>query len=128
MSNKDETLFCERCGISFLWIEEEQALAQKNHDRNRKAKAPLLCPGCVALLPLAGRVRGLVKWFNVQKRYGFITPSVGNDLFAHTSQLKGTRRLSSGDLVEFLVEESDRGPIATEIRILQHRAIADMKT
>ena len=123
-NNRDETLFCERCGISFLWTEEEQTLAQTSHVGTQRPKAPLHCPGCVSLLPASGRTRGLVKWFNPRKRFGFITPSEGDDLFAHTSQLKGARRLSPGDLVEFSVEKSERGPIAAEIKILKHGAVA----
>ncbi len=122
-NNRDETLFCERCGISFLWTEEEQALAQEAHVGAQRPKAPLHCPGCANLLPVDGRTRGLVKWFNPRKRFGFITPTEGQELFAHSSQLKGARRLSEGDLVEFQVEESERGPIAAEIRILKHRAV-----
>jgi len=110
---KDEILYCERCGISFLWSMEEQADAQSEN-----AGRPLLCPGCRHSLPPADRERGLVKWWSVRKKYGFIVRTGHPDIFAHRSQVQGATRLREGDLVEFGVEEREKGPAAVEIRLL----------
>ncbi|MCZ7647691.1 MAG: cold-shock protein [Planctomycetota bacterium] len=63
--------------------------------------------------------RGKVKWFNDQKGYGFITPEDGGkDLFVHHSEIQaeGYRTLTEGQVVEYEVEQSDKGPKATKVR------------
>jgi CspA family cold shock protein len=48
-------------------------------------------------------MKGTVKWFNVQKGYGFITDSEGRDLFVHYSNLvmDGFKALNEDDIVNF---------------------------
>lgn len=63
---------------------------------------------------------GVVKWFNDDKGYGFITPDDGGeDVFAHFRQINSTgngrRSLFEGEKVEFVVEQGDKGLMATEI-------------
>lgn len=112
---QDQLCYCERCGISFLWSAEEQAEA---HSQSGARGAPLHCPGCRALLPAEGRERGLVKWFNYRKRFGFIVRQHQPELFAHGTDVLDDTKLRPGDLVEFSVEASERGPVAKAIRVL----------
>lgn len=66
-------------------------------------------------------VTGSVKWFNAEKGYGFITPANGGkDLFAHASEIQGEGRknLTEGQEVEFTVTQGQKGPQASNIRIL----------
>lgn len=45
---------------------------------------------------------GTVKFFNVDKGFGFITPeSGGQDVFVHVSALEGGSSLREGDKVSF---------------------------
>ena len=55
---------------------------------------------------------GTVKWFNEEKRFGFITPDEGGqDLFVHQTGLAdGARSLSDGAKVEFESEAGPQGP------------------
>lgn len=63
------------------------------------------------------RTKGTVKWFNGSKGYGFITPEEGPDVFVHYSaiQAEGFRSLQEGDQVEFTIEDSPKGPQATNV-------------
>jgi CspA family cold shock protein len=64
---------------------------------------------------------GIVKWFNAEKGYGFITPDgSGTDVFAHFSEIAtdGFRSLEENQRVEFDVTQGQKGPQAANIRPL----------
>ncbi|WP_367397825.1 cold-shock protein [Clostridium bornimense] len=66
-------------------------------------------------------VTGIVKWYNKDKGYGFISCNEGNDVFAHHSQIKeqGTEKvLHEGESVSFDIEEVEKGPMAINIQKL----------
>ena len=60
---------------------------------------------------------GVVKWFNNEKGFGFISVEGGDDVFAHFSaiNLDGFKTLEEGQAVTFDVEEGQRGLQATNI-------------
>lgn len=67
---------------------------------------------------MAEAMTGVVKWFNSQKGYGFISPDDGSeDVFAHYRNIVGTghRNLEEGQHVEFAVEQGPKGLSAVEI-------------
>ena len=61
--------------------------------------------------------KGTVKWFNDAKGYGCIQRPEGDDLFVHFSAIQGDgfRTLMEGQVVEFDVSHTQRGPEATNV-------------
>ena len=60
---------------------------------------------------------GTVKWFNPEKRFGFITPDEGGkDLFVHQAGIADGDSLAEGAKVTYDAEDSDRGPKAVNVR------------
>lgn len=54
---------------------------------------------------------GVVKWFNPDKGYGFITREDGDDLFVHFSEIQGEgfKTLDEGQAVVFEVTTGQNG-------------------
>ncbi len=111
MADRDLVLTCENCGNRFLYSLEEQ-----RQERDGSSPRPKRCPGCRALDRLTGSQKGMVKWFNPRKGYGFISREGEKDLFVHVSDIAApTKRLRAGQRVAFRVRESERGPRAVEV-------------
>lgn len=64
--------------------------------------------------------KGIIKFFNSQKGFGFITPdNGGKELFVHTSNINGdAKTLREGQKVEFEEAPGRKGPEATEVTLL----------
>ncbi len=66
-------------------------------------------------------VTGTVKWFSRVKGYGFISPDSGaKDVFVHFSAImgEGYRNLEEGQRVEFVIEDTPKGPQAAQVKDL----------
>jgi len=61
--------------------------------------------------------KGVVKWFNPKKGYGFITSEDGKDIFVHFSSIQGEghKTLKEGDEVKFEITQGEKGEQATEV-------------
>ena len=59
--------------------------------------------------------KGIIKWFNNEKGYGFINGSADEDIFVHYTSIKqdGYKTLSEGQVVEFNLIKTDKGLQAT---------------
>ena len=72
---------------------------------------------------IGSRVTGTVKWFNVKRGFGFITPdgSTRKDIFVHHSSIvrnnprKYLRSVGDGERVEFNVVEGREGGMAINV-------------
>jgi cold shock protein len=62
--------------------------------------------------------KGTVKFFNVSKGFGFITPDDGGkDVFVHANDTNGAN-LQEGTKVEFEVVPGKKGPQASNVRVV----------
>ncbi|MCB0705565.1 MAG: cold-shock protein [Saprospiraceae bacterium] len=60
---------------------------------------------------------GTVKFFNVAKGFGFITPDDGSkDVFVHKNDLKD--EITEGDKVSYDVEEGQKGLNAIKVKVI----------
>jgi len=61
--------------------------------------------------------KGVVKWFNPKKGYGFITSEDGKEIFVHFSSLQGEgfKTLREGDEVKFEITQGEKGEQATQV-------------
>ena len=63
--------------------------------------------------------KGVVKWFNEKKGYGFLSQEDGDDVFVHYTSIKGDgfKTLKEGDAVDFEVQEGPKGPQAVNVLV-----------
>ena len=68
---------------------------------------------------MPNRQSGVVKWFNDEKGYGFITPQSGDDLFVHFKaiQADGFKTLKEGQAVTFVATRGQKGMQAEEVQL-----------
>ena len=61
--------------------------------------------------------KGLVKWFDTKKGYGFIEQPGADDVFVHYSGIVGDgfKSLRAGEEVQFDVASGPKGPQATNV-------------
>jgi CspA family cold shock protein len=60
--------------------------------------------------------KGKVKWFNRERRYGFITQEDGKEIFFHQNEVVNKMVLEEGQEVEFEVARGPKGPYAVNVR------------
>jgi CspA family cold shock protein len=67
------------------------------------------------------KTTGVVKWFDNERGYGFISCNNGNDVFVHHSQVKekgSDKDLHENESVTFDVEDGNKGQMAINVQKL----------
>ncbi|MFI5780255.1 cold-shock protein [Nocardia sp. NPDC051570] len=63
---------------------------------------------------------GKVKWYDVEKGFGFLSQDEGEDVYVRSSALpKGVEALKPGQRVEFGMAAGRRGPQALSLKLLE---------
>ena len=65
--------------------------------------------------------KGVVRRFNNQRGFGFISDSEGNDVFVHYTGINGEgfKTLEENQAVEFDVSDGAKGPQATNVTVIK---------
>jgi CspA family cold shock protein len=69
---------------------------------------------------MSNQATGIVKWFNEEKGFGFITRDNGEkDVFVHFRAIVGDgfKTLTEGQRVNFTVEQGQKGPQASDVSV-----------
>lgn len=116
MPYRDTWATCEKCGKQFIFtVEEQRRLDEMGFDVE-----PTQCPECREKKELtAGQHRGVVKWYDAKKRYGFITMRSGEDVFFHRNGIvKGKEKEFAEDTpVSFRLNKTEKGPEAVDVAL-----------
>lgn len=70
------------------------------------------------------RIRGIVKWYNESKGFGFVGVESGPDVFVHYNAIQpgGLRTLTEGSTVEFDIVSGKKGPQAENVVLIDEKA------
>jgi CspA family cold shock protein len=115
MPYRDTWATCEKCGKEFVFTVEAQ---RRLDEAGLEVVPPAECPRCRSEEEITpGPHKGVVKWYDPEKGYGFIVHSPGSDLFFHRTGLAEgeTPLFEDGTPVTYVVEETDKGPQAVEV-------------
>ena len=64
-------------------------------------------------------MKGIVKWYDIQKGFGFIKGEDGKDVFVHKNDIPfWSIFLNSGDKVKYITENTKKGIIAKNLELL----------
>ncbi|MGQ9467759.1 MAG: cold shock domain-containing protein [Anaerolineae bacterium] len=117
MPYRDTWASCRQCGRQFVFtVEEQRRLDELGFERT----PPDLCPDCLRAHEMTpGPHRGIVKWYDPEKGYGFIIQRSGNEIFFHRSGLApGTpETIPDKTRVRYRVQLTGRGPQAVDVAL-----------
>lgn len=129
MGFRDRWEICSQCGTRFVFTVE---LQRHQVADGKSLEEILLCPTCapraenglprpvpqMQLDPLTGNWVGCIKWFDLEKGYGFIDRGDGSDIFFHKTAVVGVAHaFVENASVTYAVEETLRGPQAVEVQL-----------
>ncbi len=109
---------------------EPASLSELDHGRSSSRRPPqakphtqaaatddkFAVPVTLQIDPQTGKYIGRVKWYNERKGYGFIVRTADEEIFFHKSGSSvDPGHLDEGDWVLYDVEQTQKGPEATEV-------------
>jgi CspA family cold shock protein len=119
MNYRDTLVTCQECGKQYVFtVETQRQLDEKGLD----ITPPEMCASCVQKVKYGGRYHGRIKWFSLEKGYGFIVGDGGKEIFFHRNSVAlgedgGQPTLEENQEVLFDVIDSPKGPQAAKVSI-----------
>jgi CspA family cold shock protein len=117
MNFRDTLVTCQECGKQFiLRVETQRQMAE----HGQEVVIPDLCETCTRQINYGGKLRGRIKWFSLEKGYGFIAQDNGTELFVHRSGVSLTGDgtlppLKEGQEVLYEVVDTPKGAQAVQV-------------
>ena len=97
---------------------------QEPRREERISREDVTEPASIQIDPLTGKYVGRIKWYNARKGYGFILRGAGEEIFFHRSAaVKDADSLAEGLWILYDVEETNKGPEATDIEPYKGEAL-----
>jgi CspA family cold shock protein len=117
---RDTLVTCRECRKQFISTVETQRKAVEQGE----PQLPEMCDACMQRVKYRGKLHGRVKWFSLEKGYGFITADGGTDVFVHRDGLLLTAEqalssLQEGQQVLYEAMETSRGPQAFRVELYE---------
>jgi CspA family cold shock protein len=124
MNFRDTLVTCQECGKEFFFTVEMQ---RQMAERGLEVEIPDLCSSCLMRVRYGGKLHGRIKWFSLEKGYGFIVKDDGAEVFVHRNGLALTEEgtlphLDEGQEVLFEVSDTPKGPQAVQVTPLYGQA------
>lgn len=96
--------------------EPRQEQRQESRQEPRSSREDVTEPESIQIDPMTGKYIGRIKWYNARKGYGFILRGAGEEIFFHRSAaVRDAEALAEGLWILYDVEETTKGPEATDI-------------
>ncbi len=96
--------------------EQRQEQRQEPRQEQRSSREDVTEPESIQIDPMTGKYIGRIKWYNARKGYGFILRGAGEEIFFHRSAaVRDAEALAEGLWILYDVEETNKGPEATDI-------------
>ena len=97
---------------------------QEPRKEQRSSREEVTEPESIQIDPMTGKYIGRIKWYNARKGYGCILRGAGEEIFFHRSAaVKDADALAEGLWILYDVEETNKGPEATDIEPYQGEAL-----
>jgi CspA family cold shock protein len=98
--------------------------SQEPREEKRTSRESVTEPDSIQIDPMTGKYIGRIKWYNARKGYGFILRGAGEEIFFHRSAaVKDAESFAEGLWILYDVEETNKGPEATDIEAYEGESL-----
>lgn len=121
MNFRDTFVTCQECDKQFVFTVEKQ---RQMAEQGLEIAVPDLCNTCTQQVKYDGKFHGRIKWFSLEKRWGFIVQDDGSEIFVHHDGILPTEEgtlppLEEGQEVLYQVLDTPKGPQAVQVTLHQ---------